>query len=158
MMLMICCGIDANGNVLPVAWALVPTENTVWWTWFCNFLALCFERMTWEGVIFISDRDKGIASALSEVFPKCIPAHCCQHIADSVQSRFGVKCRPLFWKCVWAKTKEQFQEALKALKAEKVIAAAYVDNIPYKLWARYAFLASRYGHYTSNIVESLNSV
>jgi hypothetical protein len=92
------------------------------------------------------------------VFPKCIPAHCCQHIADSVQSRFGVKCRPLFWKCVWAKTKEQFQEALKALKAEKVIAAAYVDNIPHKLWARYAFPASRYGHYTSNIVESLNSV
>jgi hypothetical protein len=32
MMLMLCVGIDANDNVLPLAWALVPTENQEWWT------------------------------------------------------------------------------------------------------------------------------
>jgi hypothetical protein len=32
MMLMIACGIDANDNVLPLSWALVPTENEEWWT------------------------------------------------------------------------------------------------------------------------------
>jgi hypothetical protein len=32
-----------------------------------------------------------------------------------------------------------------------------VDAIPYKTWATYAFPQPRYGHLTSNIVESLNS-
>jgi hypothetical protein len=32
MMLMIAVGIDANDNVLPLSWALVPTESEEWWT------------------------------------------------------------------------------------------------------------------------------
>ena len=32
MMLLIAVGIDANDNVLPLSWALVPTENEEWWT------------------------------------------------------------------------------------------------------------------------------
>jgi hypothetical protein len=99
MMLMIVCGIDANDNVLPLSWALVPTENEEWWTWFLTFLATHFSVMNEENCIFISDRDKGIAAAISSQFPIALPAHCCQHIADNVQQRYGVKCRPLFWKC-----------------------------------------------------------
>jgi hypothetical protein len=38
MMLLIATGIDANGQILLLAWALVPTENKEWWTWFCTFL------------------------------------------------------------------------------------------------------------------------
>jgi hypothetical protein len=30
-MLMIVCGINANDNVLPLLWALVPIENKEWW-------------------------------------------------------------------------------------------------------------------------------
>ena len=37
MMLLIATGIDANGQILLLAWALVPTENKEWWTWFCTF-------------------------------------------------------------------------------------------------------------------------
>lgn len=43
------------------------------------------------------------------------------------------------------------------LQDEKEAAATYVDQISHKLWAQYAFPYPRYGHNTSNIVESLNS-
>ena len=33
----------------------------------------------------------------------------------------------------------------------------YINNIPHDTWALYAFPYSRFGHITSNIVESLNS-
>ena len=96
-MLMIAVGIDANDNVLPLSQVLVPTENEHWWTWFCNFLKRCFPLMSTEGFVFMSDRDKGLKVAISIAFPKSAPAHCYQHIADNVQQRYGVKCKPLFW-------------------------------------------------------------
>jgi hypothetical protein len=40
---------------------------------------------------------------------------------------------------------------------EKPVAAQYLDEIEHALWARYAFPTFRFGHDTSNIIESLNS-
>jgi hypothetical protein len=38
MILLIACGIDANSNVVPLAWALVPIEDESWWHWFLTYL------------------------------------------------------------------------------------------------------------------------
>jgi hypothetical protein len=38
MILLIACGIDANSNVVPLAWALVPIEDEIWWNWFLIYL------------------------------------------------------------------------------------------------------------------------
>ena len=111
-----------------------------------------------RGAVVISDREKGLSSSVQAVFENITPAHCCQHIADNVQARYRVKCRPLFWRCAWAKTYHLFKEALAVLQTENSAAAAYVDAIPHITWAYYAFPYPRYGHNTSNIVESLNSV
>jgi hypothetical protein len=37
MMLYMMVGIDANGQIIPLMWAIVPTENRRWWTWFCQY-------------------------------------------------------------------------------------------------------------------------
>jgi hypothetical protein len=99
MMLMIVVGIDANDNAIPLAWALVPIESEEWWTWFCEFLKDTFDKLLDEGYVFISNRDKGLATTVHTVFLQGCAAHCCQHIVDNVQTDFGVKCWPLFWKC-----------------------------------------------------------
>jgi hypothetical protein len=31
IILLIAVGIDTNSNILPLAWAIVPTENEEWW-------------------------------------------------------------------------------------------------------------------------------
>ena len=55
-----------------------------------------FKHISDEHFIIISDREKGLPSALEEVFPNAIPSYYCQHIADNVQQKFGLKCQPLF--------------------------------------------------------------
>jgi Na+-transporting NADH:ubiquinone oxidoreductase subunit NqrF len=85
--------------------------------------------------VFISDRDKGIAPALFTIFPSATPAHCCQHIADNIQQRDGIKCHLLFWPIARAKSKELFKKAFAELEKENSLAAKYLDNIPHNLWA-----------------------
>ena len=50
----------------------------------------------------------------------------------------------------------KFNKALKALYKQDSEAGDYVDGIPHKYWARYAFPYPRYSQDTSNIIESLN--
>jgi MULE transposase domain len=69
MTLLIAVGIDANNKTLPMAWALVPIESESWWTWFLEqfMLAYCANVL---GVVFMSDREKGLPAAINKVFPK----------------------------------------------------------------------------------------
>jgi transposase-like protein len=140
MQLLICCGLDANDEVIPLAWGLVPTENEVWWKWFCVYLRTAFPSFSDDQYVYISDRDKGIAAAVCEVFPLATASHCCQHISDNLCTMFGNKCTPLFWCIARAKTKERFQEAMKALGEHKEAAAEYINNIPHMTWARLVVL------------------
>jgi hypothetical protein len=79
-------------------------------------------------------------SAQEEIFPQASPSYCCQRIADNIQQRYGVKCRPHFWRCARAKTPEAFENALQALQVENIDAWGYVNTIPHQTWARYVFV------------------
>jgi hypothetical protein len=157
MILLIACGIDANDKVVPLAWALVPIENEIWWTWFLRYLKHSIPALSMESHIFISDREKGMAISVPLIFDQSIHMHCCQHIADNLQESCGNKVRPLFWRACRAKTKELFHEKMEELKAQSVPAFDYLYGIPKRTWARAYTTYPRYGHDTSNIVESLNA-
>lgn len=135
MMLLIAYGIDANNNVLPLAWALVPTENEAYQTWFCEELQTSFPGIQEIGYVFISDREKGLAAALSTIFPFGCHAYCCQHIADNVQSNYRIRAKALFWPCAQAKTCAAYEAVLAELLKLSLSTGEYVDSIPYKMWA-----------------------
>ena len=109
-----------------------------------------------EDHIFISDREKGIATAVEQCFPQSLHLHCCQHIADNLQQRFGNKVRPLFWAIAYAKTRDLFAEKMKLLQVENKDAHSYLQAIDRKLWSRAYQPYPKYGQNTSNIIESLN--
>jgi hypothetical protein len=96
MQLLIAGGIDANDHILPLTYALVPIECKEWWLWFLKHFARANSCAVEGDYVFISDREKGLALALEAVFLNAIPSHCCQHIANNVETNHGVKCRPLF--------------------------------------------------------------
>ena len=83
-MLYICCSIDANDQIIPLAWALILTENGLWWNWFCKECKHAFDEFDNEYCVMISDRDKGLKEAIKKRFPNAAVAHCCQHIADNI--------------------------------------------------------------------------
>jgi hypothetical protein len=57
---------------------------------------------------------------------------------------------------VYARTKQDYDIALQALKDHSRHAGIYVQKIEPELYAAYAFPVLRFEHNTSNIVESLN--
>lgn len=157
MILLVACGIDANEHVIPLAWALVPIENHEWWGWFLIYLKYSYPVFEEDNHIFISDREKGIVTAVTEAFPTALHFHCCQHIADNLQQRYGNKVRPLFWIAARAKTSSAFTAAMDAIQKENNNAFLYLNDIDRKLWTRAYAPYPKWGHDTSNIIESLNS-
>ena len=157
MILLVACGINANDYVVPLAWALVPIENHNWWTWFLVYLRYCYPIFKEDNHIFISDREKGMVTAVTETFPAALHFHCCQHIADNLQQRYGNKVRPLFWIATRAKTSTTFKAAIEAIQEENKDAFQYLMDIDKKLWTRAYAPYPKWGHDTSNIIESLNS-
>jgi hypothetical protein len=120
-----------------------------------QFLYNYYPSLRTENHIFASDRDKGISEGVLTAFPNAYASHCCQHIADNIQSKYGLTAQNQFWKVARARTEKLYLEALAELLPT---AATYLATIPAKRWARHAFPYPRYGHDTSNISESLNSV
>jgi hypothetical protein len=115
-----------------------------------------FEIDRLEKLVIMSDREKGLAKAVSEVLPNAKYSHCCQYIAANIQSRFGINCRKLFWSTAYARTKAEFDTAIDTILKESRPIATCLHSIPAETWATYTFPLPRYSHITSNIVESLN--
>ncbi|KAF4130877.1 MULE transposase domain-containing protein [Phytophthora infestans] len=72
---------DYNNHIIPFGFALVPTENYDNWVWFLRAVkdAIKVERIT-----ILSDRQKGLISAVAEVFPSAGHRFCLRHIMDNI--------------------------------------------------------------------------
>ena len=110
-----------------------------------------------EDVALISDRDKGLAAADS-VLNLTRRAYCCQHIADNIQTKFGLAARKQFWKIAYARSELLYDNALDESQVLKPAAADYIATLPRNLYAVAFFAGARFEHYTSIIVEAANAL
>jgi hypothetical protein len=156
--LLIAVGIDAEDHILPFAWALVPIENETWWTWFCEHLFEAFDGAFDSDTVIISDRDKGLLNAVNSKLPGIYHAMCCQHIAENIHKKFGIQYKAPFWQIVRARSQRDFDTVVQALRDKAPEVEEYISSIGYEYFAFARFPRSRFGHNTSNIVESTNSV
>jgi MULE transposase domain len=156
--LLIAVGIDAEDRILPFAWALVPCENKIWWTWFCEHLFEAFDGSFQPDTVIISDRDKGLLDAVESKLPGTYHAMCCQHITENIHKKFGRQYKAPFWRIARAGSQEAFDIAVQALQNEAPKVEEYISSIGYESFAFARFPRPRFGHDTSNIVESINSV
>lgn len=74
--LLIACGIDANNMIIIYAWALVENETDAAWSYFLNHLTTAMPEITFPGITFMSDRDKGLATASDRHLPDADRASC----------------------------------------------------------------------------------
>jgi hypothetical protein len=117
-----------------------------------------FLNIDYKGMVVISDRDKELLRVFQEVFPKSYHSNCSQYIADNIQRQFGLAYRNLFWGTAYAYTEQGFKDAMDKIQKEKQLTYKYINSIPHMTWAQYAFPIPRFGHITSNITESINSL
>jgi hypothetical protein len=156
--LLLAVGIDANGELYPLAWAVVESENSSSWEWFLERLQWSLPAFSEEPATIISDRDKGLQEAESVLGPLAKIAFCCYHLKGNFTDKFGRALAPHFWKVARAKTRAAYDAALTELRTIKPEAAFYLEAASPETWATAFFPGQRYGHDTSNVAESLNQV
>ena len=82
---------------------------------------------------------------------------CCQHIVENIHKKFGRQYKAPFWRIAQARSQRAFDMAVQALQNEALEVEEYISSIGYKTFAFACFPRPRFGHDTSNIVESTNS-
>ena len=135
-------GRDGNNNMYPIAWAVVPKEDTENWTWFLEQLkyALGGESGKFGYYTIMSDRQKGLIKAVNTVFPNCPVRYCLRHIYANFQTA-GFRGEDLK-KCMdnasYSFTQHGFDLAMAEMKKQCEPAWAWLSKIPVHTWARWA--------------------
>lgn len=97
-------------------------------------------------------------NAVKADLPTVYHGMCCQHIAENVQKRFGREYKASFWQIARARSSDIFENSIRALRQASPQVEEYLSSIGYENFAFLHFPLPRFGHDTSNIVESTNSV
>jgi hypothetical protein len=82
---------------------------------------------------------------------------CCQHIAENIHKKFGVQYKAPFWQIARAGSDRAFDITVQGLQRDAPEVEEYISSIGYENFAFSRFPLPRFGHDTSNIVESTNS-
>ncbi|XP_034210737.1 uncharacterized protein LOC117623844 [Prunus dulcis] len=158
-------GKNGNQGSFPFAFAIVDSENEVNWIWFFENLA---KVLTPQGrtITFISDHNKGLTEAVSNMFPTSHHAFCLQHLKQNLLSKYpstyGKFFRDhivdLFLKCAYAPTKAAFEVNMRNLKHEGgAPVMTFLEDLPKESWSYAYFKGNRYGEMCNNASESFNS-
>lgn len=105
----------------------------------------------------MSDGDEGLINGEAVLGEGIAQAHCCFHLCQNFKSKFGTRLTEQhFWGIANARSETVYTAKLLALEELKLEAANYLRGIDKRLSVMVFFSGKRYGHNTSNIVESYN--
>ena len=138
--LLLTVGIDANGELVLLAWAVVESENASSWEWFLQHLRWSLPALAQEPATMISNRDKGLTKAQRVLGHLVATAHCCYHLQGNFQEHFGRALVPDFWAVTCMKTQATYDTALDKLWGKKAEAAAYLEAAELETCAEALFL------------------
>ena len=154
--LLLAVGIDADNHAVLLAWALVESETEDSWRFFLTNLKSTIPTINSSHVTLMSDRDKGLAAASTEL-PETKRAHCIQHLAENVGKTYRKEARDLFRAISCSLTLDEYEANLQRLQEHSAPAAQYVNSLNRTKYCAPFFPSRTYGHLTSNIVESVNN-
>lgn len=147
-----------TGRILPLAYAIVDSENDSAWYWFFdNFRKAYGER---DDMCIVSDRKESIIKATSHVYPKVPHYACIWHLWNNVKSKFKraeEKLYEAFFTMAKAYTVKEFDKKMLEVENMDKRIKTYLHNVGYQKWARAHSTVRRGWLMTSNIAESLNA-
>ncbi|KAL3681590.1 hypothetical protein R1sor_024546 [Riccia sorocarpa] len=129
--LFIATTVNGNSQVVPLAYAVAPTENYENWRWFIQNLVASVEGLESPNVMIVSDRQKGLEKAVAEVLPRNFHMHCAHHLKMNVIKHFGAIAGKAFLTLVYmddqARTTSNIVECINgALKPVRDYAPCHI--------------------------------
>ncbi|XP_016747037.1 uncharacterized protein [Gossypium hirsutum] len=137
---------DGNGNVLPIAFAIVESENSESWAYFIRNLRRHVVRQ--DNICIISDRSKGLVAAIrqSEVLWRFV--YCIRHIAVNFH-RYELEPH---------RSRHKLARLETDMAGCKPSLIQWLSSMEPWQWAQCFDDGYHYGHMTTNLVEAFNSI
>ncbi|XP_019240680.1 PREDICTED: uncharacterized protein LOC109220675 [Nicotiana attenuata] len=153
-----CTHDGAVGKTLPLAYAIVDSENNKSREWF--FVQIKGTFGVREGMCIVSDRNESIFNATKAVYPE-VP-HCIFmfHLWQNVKRTFKKhhkQLKDIFFALARAYTVEKFEYHMTEMCKIDPRVQPYLFEIGYERWSRAYSKVKRSMVMTSNIAESINA-
>nr|XP_009786651.1 PREDICTED: uncharacterized protein LOC104234733 [Nicotiana sylvestris] len=150
---------DAAGTILPLAYAVVDSENDASWKWlFEQFKQAYGER---PSMFVVSDRNESMLKATSIVYPGMPHYSCMWHIWTNIRSKFKkghLQLHELYFATARSYTLDKFNERMSKIEEVDPRVKSYLYDIGYHRWSRVHATVNRTWTMASNIAESLNAI
>ena len=153
---------DGNSNIFPIAFALVEGETAAAWSFFLKNLRTHVTPQA--GICVISDRHASIDSAYNNPAngwhdPPSTHVYCIRHIAQNFMREFKDNfLKQHLINAGYALNQPGFQYYRREIVLANSDAGRWIDNIDRAKWTRSYDDGVRWGHMTTNLVESMNGV
>ncbi|XP_019239039.1 PREDICTED: uncharacterized protein LOC109219076 [Nicotiana attenuata] len=150
---------DAAGTILPLAYAVVDSENDASWKWFFEQFKQAYGER--PSMCVISDRNESILKATSIVYPGMPHYSCMWHIWTNIRSKFKkahLQLHEFYFATARSYTLDEFNERMSKIEEVDPRVKFYLYDIGYHRWSRVHATVNRTFTMTSNIAESLNAV
>ncbi|CAH9141044.1 unnamed protein product [Cuscuta epithymum] len=157
--LLTACAQDANNQIVPIAFCICESESKATWRWFLSKVRSCIEHRS--DMYIISDRHKGILSAVRKIFPHSGHGFCVEHLRRNMTSKFRGSAKDLGWKfkaAYSASTVKEFEYYMSLLDTQDARIRPWLEKVGIEKWAKCMSGFNRFNVMTSNCAESLNSV
>ncbi|KAK4390068.1 hypothetical protein Sango_2070100 [Sesamum angolense] len=161
--LLIAVTLDANQQVLPLAFALVDEESLESWRWFMDMLAKHLMLGDDDRICLISDRHSGIISAINFVpafqFPRGVHRFCLRHICSNFNKKFNnIQLKDLCWRAGAEQNVCKFDRILEEIRGLNEEAFNWLQRIDKAQWTLSHDGGWRTGILTTNMSECINGV
>nr|KAJ0207297.1 hypothetical protein LSAT_V11C500268620 [Lactuca sativa] len=151
--------LDGNNGIYLLAYVVVEAETLNSWTWFLTHLGDDLGLASNSNFTFISDRKKGLSSAIADLFPCAEHRYCVRHIHENMRSRWrGDKFKELLWNCSTTYTVQGFEKEMEKVRKLNQECYEWLKQIPPQHSARSHFTGRAHSDIViNNICECFNS-
>ncbi|XP_049386596.1 uncharacterized protein LOC125850800 [Solanum stenotomum] len=157
--MLVAMGQDSSNHFYPLAWAVVDKETKRTWNWFLELLKHSLDLKSGENVTFISDMQKGLLNAVTNVCPQANHRWCVRHIEANWSKNYrSGELKKLLWWCAWSTYEEEFKDQLTKMGELNKKAAKSLVSYPPEKWCR-AYFDTKCKNFMvdNNFTESFNS-
>ena len=159
LVLLSAIAVDGFSHILPLAFAIVESENLFSWGWFMERLRSVITRR--HGICVISDRHAGIVAAMEQpgwCEPRNHHIFCIRHLATNFVTAFrrpGLKDRIV--ELDYQVQENKFDLLWEQLLIIEPRAAKWFEDKPLEKWSLVHDGGRRFGIITNNHAESWNN-
>ncbi|KAK4384245.1 hypothetical protein Sango_2736000 [Sesamum angolense] len=137
--LLVAVTLDANQQVLPLAFALVDEESLASWRWFLQMLAKHLLPNDDDRVCLISDRHSGLISAINYVpafkFPRGVHRFCLRHVCSNFNKKFNnIRLKDLCWRAGAEVNARKFERIMTEIRELNEEAYNWLEMIDKTQW------------------------